>query len=97
MTEPPTPTRRMTLSHVVEVLLQRPARERSSVTLSRNAKGDTQIEVVVRTGEHATIQTPEEALAKAVELYDSARDRYPMQTVPLAATTAPRTRKGRAS
>jgi hypothetical protein len=37
------PARRMTLSHVLELLLARSASDRSSVTLTRNAKGETQI------------------------------------------------------
>lgn len=71
------PARRMTLSHVVELLLNRGASERSSVTLSRNAKGETQIEVVVRTGEAGDVLTADDALAKATELYDKARRQYP--------------------
>ncbi len=70
--------RRMSLSQIVELLLQRGGGEHSSVTLSRNSKGDTQIEVVVRTGESGDVTTAAEALTKAMELYDQARRQYPM-------------------
>ncbi len=73
--------RRVTLSHVVEELLaslHKSAGEHSSVRLSRNAKGDTQIEVVVRTGEEAGLETIESAVAKAREVYDGLRSAYPM-------------------
>jgi hypothetical protein len=76
--ESPTPAKRITLSQIVELLLQRSPRDHSSVTLSRNAKGETQIEVVVRTGDAGEIVDVDDALAKAVELYDVARERYPM-------------------
>jgi len=69
---------RMTLSRVLEHLLARGSQERSSVTLTRNAKGDTQIEVVVRPSEHGEVVTVTEAAAKAVELYDTLRCRYPL-------------------
>ena len=85
--EAPTPAKRMTLSHVVELLLSRSPRDHSSVTLARNAKGETQIEVVVRTGDEGELVTPDEALAKAIELYDSARARYPMSSPPASASS----------
>ena len=72
------PARRMTLSQIVELLLARGAHDRSSVSLTRNAKGETQIEVVVRTGEHGTIETVDDAVAKAQQTYDSLRATYPM-------------------
>lgn len=77
-TPPVARPKRMTLSEVVEHLLARGTSDRSSVTLTRNAKGETQIEVVVRTSDAAGAQTVDEAAAKACELYDSMRDRYPM-------------------
>lgn len=70
--------KRMTLSNVLELLLARSASDRSSVTLTRNAKGETQIEVVVRTTEAGDVATADDAYAKAVELYDNARRQYPM-------------------
>jgi hypothetical protein len=70
--------KRLTLSQIVEILLQRSPRDHSSVSLSRNAKGETQIEVVVRTGDTGEILTVAEAEAEAAEAYDRLRARYPM-------------------
>lgn len=69
--------RRMTLSDVLERLLARGAGEHSSVTLSRNSKGETQIEVTVRTGENEDVQTVEQAMSKARATYDDLTARYP--------------------
>jgi hypothetical protein len=72
------PARRaLTLSEVVERLLARGSSDHSSVTLSRNAKGDTQIEVVVRSSSEGAINTVGEAAREAVRLYDVLRARYP--------------------
>lgn len=72
------PARRMTLSEIVDRMLTRSGeRANSTVTLTRNAKGETQIEVEVRTGEGG-IQTIEDASAKAREVYEQARNRYPL-------------------
>lgn len=67
----------MTLSQVVEKLLERGGTEHSSVTLSRNAKGATQIEVVVRTGDSGAVATVEEAEAVAISVYERLASRYP--------------------
>lgn len=72
------PPKRLTLSAIVEQLLQRGSSEHSAVTLSRNSKGETQIEVVVRTGDTGTVTTVEEAEAAAISVYDRLRGRYPM-------------------
>lgn len=80
-------SKRLSLSSIVELLLQRGAGEHSSVTLARNSKGETQIEVVVRTGEGGEVQTADQALAKAIELYDQARRQYPMADGRTAATS----------
>jgi hypothetical protein len=69
--------RRLTLSQIVTMLLERGGGEHHSVTLARNAKGETQIEVVVRARADSEIKTPDEALAKAVELYNQACELYP--------------------
>lgn len=69
--------KRMSLSQVVEALLQRGGSEHSSVTLARNSKGETQIEVVVRTGDTGSVQTIEEAETAAAEVYDRLREKYP--------------------
>lgn len=71
------PARRLTLSQIVEQLLQRGGAGGSSVSLTRNAKGETQLEVVVRTGEHGDVQTIAEAEQAAQEVYDRLRLRYP--------------------
>lgn len=55
--------------------------EHDSVRLARNAKGDTQIEVVVRTGDTADVATIEAAAAKAQEVYDLLGRMYPMTTL----------------
>jgi hypothetical protein len=81
--------RRLTLTDVVEKLLDRGGSEHSSVTLSRNAKGETQIEVVVRTGEAGSVQTIEEAEAAAVTVYERLRARYPTSTGNVGAAGTP--------
>jgi len=76
---PPEPPKRVNLSEVVRGLLARGsgAGERSLVRLTRNARGDTQIEVAVRTDEeeHPTIAA---ALDTARAVYDELRGAYPM-------------------
>ena len=72
--------RRLTLSQIVAMLLSRGGTEHSSVTLARNAKGVTQIEVVARTGGDGELQTLEEAEAEATEIYDRACKHYPLPT-----------------
>ena len=69
--------KRMSLSQVVEALLQRGSSEHSSVTISRNAKGETQLEVVVRTGDAGEVATIEEAETAATAVYDRLRTAYP--------------------
>jgi hypothetical protein len=69
--------KRMTLSQVVEHLLTRSSSQSSSVSLTRNAKGETQIEVVVRTDNELDITTPDDAAAVAQRVYDALRTAYP--------------------
>lgn len=69
--------RRLTMSQIVELLLTRQTTEHSTVKLTRNAKGETQIEVSVRTGE-VGIETPEQAQTKAQQVYDHLTGLYPM-------------------
>jgi hypothetical protein len=78
----PARARRLTLSDVVEQLLQRGGGEHSSVTLSRNAKGETQVEVVVRTGEGDSPHTVEEAEAIATAIYARLLELYPFGVTP---------------
>lgn len=73
----PEAPKRMTLSQVVEHLLTRGSSQSSSVTLTRNAKGETQIEVVVRTDAELAIVTPDDARETAERVYDALREKYP--------------------
>lgn len=76
-----TPTR-LTLSEIARsqlAALNRAGGEHSMVRLSRNAKGDTQIEVAVRTGDEAELLTVEDAAAKARAIYDGLRTAYPLE------------------
>lgn len=71
---------RLTLSQIVErqlMALTKAGSDHSSIELTRNAKGDTQIRVSVRTGE-AGVTTVEDARMKAQEQYDHLSDLYPM-------------------
>jgi peptidyl-tRNA hydrolase len=71
----------MTLSQIVEAqlaALNRAGGEHSSVRLTRNAKGDTQIEVTVRTGDESHLLTVADAAEHARTIYDSLRDAYPL-------------------
>jgi hypothetical protein len=74
---------RLTLSQIVEMQLHAMARggqEHSTVELSRNAKGDTQIRVSVRTGE-GDVETVEQARMRAQEQYDHLRELYPLAPI----------------
>jgi hypothetical protein len=81
-TSSPEAPKRMTLSAVVEHLLNRGSSQSSSVTLTRNAKGETQIEVVVRTDAELDIVTPDDARKTAEQVYDALRTKYPLVTAP---------------
>ena len=75
--------RRLSQSEIVERLLHalnRGGQDHSTIELSRNAKGDTQIRVSVRTGE-GDVETVEDALMKAQEQYDHLRELYPLAPV----------------
>lgn len=62
-------------AHLAKML--QPSGEHSTVRLARNARGDTQIEVSVRTGESGEVRTVEEAAHKAREVYDALALLYP--------------------
>jgi hypothetical protein len=85
MTTPPkTPGNRLTLSKIVEaqvMLMGRVSAERSSVKLTRNAKGDTQIEVRVAIGENG-VDSAEAANSKAQQIYDALTAKYDIQAGP---------------
>lgn len=69
--------KRLSLSQILELMLTRGTPERSAVTLTRNASGETQIEVTVRTGDDGDTVTVEDAEAKAQLVYDRLRELYP--------------------
>lgn len=69
---------RLSLSEILQLVLQKGPADHSTVRLARNAKGDTQVDVSVRTGE-AGLETVEAAAAKARELYDDLCGAYPMK------------------
>lgn len=77
-TDPATP-RRVSNSEVLRALLERmrhsAASERASVRLTRNAKGDTQIEVL------ATSDDVDEAASEATRIYEAVRTLYPLAGV----------------
>lgn len=75
---------RLNLSELVRLLVvagSRNVADRSSVRLTRNAKGDTQIEVVVGAGEPG-VESVSEVAEKACELYDHLRELYPLGEPP---------------
>ena len=72
--------KRLSLSEILELVLTKAGGEHSSVTLTRNAKGETQIEVTVRTGEHGSVTTAAKAAAEAQTIYDGLRAAYPLAT-----------------
>lgn len=70
--------KRLSLSEILEMVLTRHAGERSAVTLTRNAGGETLIEVKVRTGDDdGAVQTIEDAERKARETFARLAEQYP--------------------
>lgn len=69
---------RLTQSDILWLLLTKQPRELSSVKLTRNAKGDTQIEVSVYPGETDEVATVFDAERVAKDIYDRLRATYPM-------------------
>lgn len=70
---------KLSLSDIVWLLLTKQPRELSSVKLTRNAKGDTQIEVSVYPGETEELATVFDAERVAKDIYNRLRSTYPMQ------------------
>ena len=70
----------MTLSEIVQLLLQRGRAASGGVTLSRNARGIPQFEVSVPTGEECP--TIDKAKAKAVRVYEELEARFPFYEAP---------------
>lgn len=81
--------RRMSATRMLELMLTRGTREHSSVTLTRNARGETQIEVVVRTDDSGLVPDVDAAAAKARELFDELRATYPTSAGLVGAATEP--------
>jgi hypothetical protein len=75
--EAPKPPR-LTQGEIIRQLLDRGSGAGSSVVLSRNAKGETQIEVTVRTTDGGEVPSVTAAEALATEVYDRLRVKYPM-------------------
>jgi len=82
--EPQAKPKRMTQGEILAAFVERMQAqhggEHSSVRLTRNARGDTQIEVAVRTGESDELATVDDAAAKAKAVYDLLRSLYPMSS-----------------
>ena len=68
--------------------INRTGGEHSAVTLKTNAKGETQIEVTVRSGESDRVQTAQDALAEASRLYLQARETFGLAGIPVAPSKA---------
>jgi hypothetical protein len=68
--------RRLSLSQILEMVLTRGSRDRSSVSLARTASGATTIDVKVHTGDEE-IETVEDAERRAAEVYERLRELYP--------------------
>jgi hypothetical protein len=56
----------------------RAGQDDASIKLTRNAKGDTQIEVDTKTNAHGGVATLDELEAKAQTTYDRLRRQYPL-------------------
>lgn len=77
----PAEPKRLRATDVIDGLLAALSKhggDRSSVSLTRNARGNTQIEVTVRTGDSASVQTVDECAAEATRVYDALRLLYPL-------------------
>lgn len=70
--------RRVTQGEIILELLKRGSSQSSSVTIARNAKGDIQFEVVIRTDPDHGIDSPGEAKAIAETIADELATKYPI-------------------
>jgi hypothetical protein len=68
---------RLSLSDILTMTLQRGSGNQDSVSLTRNAKGETQIEVVARSRENETLRMVEQ---RARETYERLRATFPLST-----------------
>jgi hypothetical protein len=79
--------RRMTLSQVVERLLERGGSAHSSVDLGLSAGGKVTITVSIRTSPDGEATTPDDAAALAERLFDTLREKYEVTTPPDASSS----------
>lgn len=70
--------KRMTLSRVVEMLLNRGSSDRSSVSIGRNPAGAIVFDVSVRTGDDGDVLTVADAEAKALKVFERLQERFPL-------------------
>jgi hypothetical protein len=70
---------RMSVSETLRMVLQRGTGHQDSVSLTRNAKGDTQIEVVARSREDESL---DDVGVRARAEYDLLRTSYPYTNGP---------------
>jgi hypothetical protein len=69
--------KRLSLSEILHLVLTRQVSEPSAVTLTRNASGETVIEVKVKAHEDGGLAAVDEAAEHAARLYDDLRVAYP--------------------
>lgn len=67
-------TKRLSLSQILELVLTRPTRDRSSVSLSRNAAGEVVIDVTAQAGDGETLADAEQ---HALDAFERMSKRYP--------------------
>lgn len=72
-----TPAPRMTQGEIIRALLERGSVGSSSVSITRNAKGEVQLEVIVRTGDAGDVTTAQDAEQVAAAVYDRLAAKYP--------------------
>ena len=87
----PVPAKRLSLSEVLALVLSRGNGAGDSVTLSRNARGETQIEVTVRTQDGETVEA---AGLRARAEYDIIRATYPLASGYVGAVSDPKATNG---
>lgn len=83
----PAKRRRLTKDDVLAAhlaSLTKPSLEHHSVTLKSNAKGETQVEVTVRTDPTVGLETPAQAFAEASRLYVQARQTFDAAGFPVS-------------
>jgi hypothetical protein len=94
--EQPPERQRLNLSELARLLIAQGSRhvaDRSSVRLTRNARGGTQIEVVVGAGEEG-LGGVDEVAAKARAVYDELAELYPLAEAGPPHEMAPRPEGG---